>query len=138
MSTQSPQLQRVLSKLSDLSAEWEGLDVVVLFGSVASDSARADSDLDVAVQAKRPIMVEQRIHLISQLAEAFGRPVDLVDLREVGQPLLGEIVEKGIVVKGGVDALGALMMRSIMMQEDFVPYQKRILAGRRKSWLERS
>lgn len=136
MSTQSPNLQYVLSELSSLLVDWDELDVVVLFGSVASDSALPDSDLDVAVQAKRPITVEQRIRLISQLAEAFGRPVDVVDLREIGQPLLGEIVAKGIMVKGGVDGLGGIMMRSIMMQEDFVPYQKLILAGRRKLWLE--
>lgn len=75
------------------------LTAAIVFGSVARGSASAESDLDLAVVAEHELSAGQRSHLIEQLAEVTGRPVDLVDLRRVGEPLLGEILRDGMRVR---------------------------------------
>ncbi len=106
-----------------------------VFGSMARGTETPDSDLDLAVQADRPLTTDQRIAITEALALAFNRPIDLIDLRTVGQPLLYQIISGGIQVVGARHLWGDLMYRSIMENEDFVPYQKRILEGRRRAWM---
>jgi len=108
----------------------------VLFGSLAAGRATANSDLDLGVQLPKIISTPQKMNLMSDLATQTVRPIDLVDLRDVGQPLLGENVEKGIMIRGGTEAKGDLLFKSIMLQEDFAGYQQRILQERRKAWIE--
>ena len=49
--------------------------------------------------------------LIGDLAEALGRPVDLIDLRSVGEPLLGQILAHGVRLRGSASAQAALVNR---------------------------
>ncbi|GGX60111.1 type VII toxin-antitoxin system MntA family adenylyltransferase antitoxin [Saccharospirillum salsuginis] len=125
-----------LVRLKAELAEWPNLQMALLFGSVARNQATADSDLDLAVQMHKPLTAEQKIALITHLAEVFGRPVDVIDLREAGQPLLSEIVSTGVLVHGSSKEKGDLLFRSIMDQEDFGANQQRILRGRQKQWIE--
>ena len=111
------------------------LRLIVLFGSLARGSETPDSDLDVAVQADAPLTVEQKMRMTETLALAFNRPVDLIDLKSVGQPLLSEIIAEGKRLKGSNEDWAKLVFRNIMDNEDFVPLQKRILSERRKAWL---
>jgi len=60
-----------------------GLELAFVFWSVATGTARDDRDLDIAVQAAQPLSSSQKMALIGDLAEAMGRPVDLIDLRTV-------------------------------------------------------
>ncbi|WP_347331373.1 type VII toxin-antitoxin system MntA family adenylyltransferase antitoxin [Marinimicrobium locisalis] len=126
-----------VTRLREALSRWPELQVAVLFGSLAHGQGHRDSDLDVAVQLSQPLSSDQKMALIDHLAGVFGRPIDVIDLREVGQPLLNEIVSKGVMVKGGAAEKGDLLFKSIMMQEDFGHYQQRILEGRRNRWIER-
>ena len=109
--------------------------LVIVFGSCATGSAKADSDLDLAVDAGAPLTLAQKIAMIDALAGATGRPIDLVDLRTCGEPLLGEILDHGRLVSGGTDMLADLMVRHIVAHSDFVPCRDRILAARRHAWI---
>lgn len=128
--------QPLIEQLTQIVEKRPEIQVAILFGSLAEGQGRPDSDLDLAIQMAKPISVEQKINLIGELATLFGRPVDLVDLRDIGQPLLGEILAKGTLIQGSAAQKGDLVFRSIMLQEDFAPYQKRILEERRKAWIE--
>ena len=125
-------------KISELLADFPHIQLAVLFGSMARDTAKADSDIDVAVQANRELSADERIVLVEALALAFNRPVDLIDLRTAGQPLLDQIVRTGIPVVGTQTLWGELIYRNIMDNEDFVPYQQRILSERRNAWINNS
>ena len=107
----------------------------VLFGSVANGSARPDSDLDLAVSAGRPLDAEEKQILIGELAEATGRPIDLIDLETVGEPQLGQILSHGKRVLSNDDAYADLLLRHLYAQADFVPYRDRILRERREAWI---
>lgn len=72
--------------------------------------------------------------LIDALGRAFGRPVDLVDLRGVGEPPLGAILGEGRRIVGDSTAWGDLLSRHLVNQADFVPLQNMILRRRLQSW----
>lgn len=109
--------------------------LAVLFGSLARNGASADSDLDLAVSADGPLDVNDRMRLIMDLAEAIGRPVDLVDFFTVGEPLLGQIIAGGRMILGNDSRYAALLSQHLVNQADFMPYQTRILRERRLAWI---
>jgi len=108
---------------------------VILFGSIATGKAHADSDLDLAVDAGRPLTSSEKMQLISQLAISLGRPVDLVDIKTVGEPLLGQILQYGKRIMGSDTEYARLISRHVFDQADFMPYRNRILAERRQAWI---
>jgi len=111
--------------------------LAILFGSLAKGTARCESDLDLAVGADHPLDADETMELISDLAEALGRPVDLIDLSTVGEPLLGQIIAGGRRVVGSNTLYAGLLLKHLYNQEDFVPYQRRILKERREAWIGR-
>jgi predicted nucleotidyltransferase len=112
-----------------------GLRLALLFGSCALGKERPDSDVDVAVDMGGVMAVEQHLSLISDLALATGRAVDLIDLRTVGEPLLGQILQSGRRIGGEHAVHAQYITRHVMDVEDFVPYQERILRERRQAWI---
>lgn len=113
------------------------IDLAVLFGSLAAGTARSDSDVDLAVAAAAPLSYEARMALIGDLAEQLGRPVDLIDLATVGEPLLGQILSRGRRLLGSDERYARLMARHLFDNADFTPYRNRILAERRQAWIGR-
>jgi uncharacterized protein len=131
-----PPLSDELLPLRDLLAQEPDVRLAYVFGSVARGTAGPESDLDVAVEVGRALGVERKMALIRRLAEASGRPVDLVDLWDVGEPLRGEILQ-GKRLVGSVDAHAQQIFRHLCDKEDFLPLRNRILEERRKAWLGR-
>ena len=123
------------NQLREVLAGFPGLILALVFGSVAKGLQRIDSDLDIAVVAKQALTVDEKIVIISALAEKTGRPVDLVDLKVVGEPLLGQIVQHGRRLLGSDGEYGRLISRHLFEQADFMPYRNRILAERRAAWI---
>jgi len=111
------------------------IELAVLFGSLAAGKARPDSDLDLAVAATTPLTSAARMALIADLAEHYGRPVDLIDLSRVGEPLLGQILVHGKRLLGGDERYARLLRRHLFDNADFTPYRNRILAERRQAWI---
>lgn len=72
---------------------------------------------------------------MNMLAERTGRPVDLVDLHTVGDPLLGQILRHGKRLLGGGTCHASLIHRDLFDQADYLPYRTRILAERRRAWI---
>jgi predicted nucleotidyltransferase len=73
---------------------------VYAFGSQVAGTARADSDLDLAVllHPGRRLSVEQKMDLTERLGAAVGRDVDLIILNEARLPLQFEIIRSGHVL----------------------------------------
>jgi predicted nucleotidyltransferase len=84
-----------ISELRAVLSAFPRIELVIVFGSVARGRERPDSDVDIAVAARRALSVEQKIALIEAMAERTGRPIDLIDLRTIGEPLLGQILRHG-------------------------------------------
>ena len=116
-------------------ARFPTVELALVFGSVANGRQRPDSDLDIAIAAKHRLTVDEKMDIIACLAEATGRPIDLVDLRQAGEPLLGQILTHGWRLMGSDLAHALWITRHVLNQADFVPYRDRILAERRAAWI---
>lgn len=66
-----------------------------VFGSFGTPGFREESDLDLAVDFGRPLASKERFDLASRLAEAAGRPVDLVDLRNADPIIAMQVLKTG-------------------------------------------
>lgn len=127
--------QNLLDSMQSVFNRHPDLRMAVLFGSLAAGRGHPDSDIDLAVDAGRALSAAERMHLIGEVAEATGRPVDLIDLHVVGEPLLGQILKWGRRIFGSNAAYAELIKRHVFAEADFMPYQRRILAERRRAWI---
>jgi hypothetical protein len=67
-----------------------------------------------------------------------GRPIDLVDIHAIGEPLLGQILKHGKRILGSDTHYANLIRRHLFDVADFLPYRNRILAERRQAWIGKS
>lgn len=75
-------VREYLSPAADLIRVWvPELVAVYLFGSVARGDQMADSDIDFAYLASRPLALKVRWDLQQEIAVRLHREVDLIDLR---------------------------------------------------------
>ncbi len=122
-------------RIRQVFGQYPFIRLVMLFGSLAKGSARPESDIDLAVVSDQPFGIDEKMALISDLAQKFGRPVDLVDLSTAGEPLLGQILASGIMILGDHSRYAHLLTRHLFNQADFMPYRSRILRERRQAWI---
>ena len=79
----------------------EAIVCVYLFGSTARGTARAGSDLDVAVLLGReppPTLAGSGARLAGELERHLGRPVDLVLLNRAPVDLIHRVLRDGVIV----------------------------------------
>lgn len=71
--------EEALSRLRATRPQWERLGVahLAIFGSVARDGARADSDVDVLVEFSAPAGLFELFRLRRELERLLGTHVDL-------------------------------------------------------------
>jgi predicted nucleotidyltransferase len=129
---QDPTLKQAI--LAALSVQ-PGINLAILFGSLVTGEGRLESDLDLAVDAGRRLTASEKIELITELAVRIGRPIDLVDIQAVGEPLLGQILRHGKRILGSDMNYANLITKHIFNQADLMPYRNRILAERRRAWI---
>jgi uncharacterized protein len=110
--------------------------LAIVFGSMAKDRARNDSDLDIAVATATPLTAQTHIAIIEDLALAVGRPVDLIDLDQTHNPLLRQIFTNGRrVLCHDRTRYAELILRMVYEEADVMPYYRRILSERRRAWI---
>lgn len=122
----------------DLANSFSGAKLLLMFGSVAKGSEAFDSDIDLAVLMDHELSPAEKLDLIEAVGLQTGRSVDLVDLKNVGQPLLSQIIQSNKRLIGTDEEYARLMMRNVCDNEDFVPLQRRLLKERRQRWIEKS
>lgn len=122
---------------SKLLLRFPDIRLLIVFGSVAKGSATPASDIDIAIDLGTPMTADDKFQMISEIAVLTGRPVDLIDLKMVGQPLLGQILKYGKRLLGSDNDYAQLVMRNIFDHEDFVPLQNRLQRERREAWINK-
>lgn len=132
---QTSQISGIDAALQAVLTRFPALLLALVFGSAAQGKQRTDSDLDIAVAARQALTADEKMDIIAALAERTGRPVDLIDLKVVAEPLLGQIVRHGRRLLGSDGAYGQLISQHLFLQADFMPYRNRILAERRAAWI---
>ena len=123
-------------KIEHVVARHPSVVLAILFGSMAKDRARNDSDLDIAVAFSTPMTTQTYIAIVEDLALALGRPVDLIDLDQTHNPLLRQILTKGRrVLCHDRTRYAELILRMVYEEADVMPYYRRILSERRQAWI---
>ena len=124
--------QRLFKK--NTSAFFCNINIAIIFGSVAKNQATDQSDFDIAINSQTLLNVEDKIETISALVLVTGRPIDLVDLHNVGEPLLGQILQHGKWLIGTDVQKATLLSLHLIDDADFSPYRARMLAERQYAW----
>jgi predicted nucleotidyltransferase len=75
-----------------------GLEALWVFGSVARDAPRCDSDVDLGALFRETPDPESLLGARADIAAAVGREVDLVDLEAVSPILAFEVVRNGQLI----------------------------------------
>lgn len=111
------------------AAATPGLELAIIFGSMARGKAGPASDLDVAVLGQ-----VDAFELAGRLSLATGREIDVVDLASAPIPLLDAIIRDGIVAferERGVE--GRFRARALTTLETDRPWYERM----QNAWLRR-
>ncbi|WP_321532024.1 nucleotidyltransferase domain-containing protein [uncultured Desulfuromonas sp.] len=135
MAQQLDSMEIFKQTVSALNKE-QGLKLAILYGSAATGTMRANSDVDLAVLYGHALDAEQKMRLKDELERTFMRSVDLVDLSNLSGTILKQILCKGkVVIKNDSPALAMLLQRMIYNQADMMPYVTRTLMERQQRFL---
>ena len=82
----------ILRNQKPILQELFGVSRVGIFGSVARDEAKDDSDVDIVVDMTPDLFL--MVHVKELLEEAFHTPVDVIRYREQINPLLKKRIDR--------------------------------------------
>jgi uncharacterized protein len=107
------------------------LRLAIVYGSMATEKCRPDSDVDLGVLFGQPMTAQQKMDLAGRLEQAMLRGVDLVDLSTACATLLRQILRKGrVLVQRDPGAMAGLVRTMVYHEADMMPYVRRTLIER--------
>ena len=125
-----------LNSVRDVLLRQPDIELACVFGSFAEGRQTPTSDIDVAVAAREPIDSQRRLALNDAIANAAGRPVDLVDLQRAGPLVLTQALTRGKhIVKRDSGVLARLLVKMWYLNADLMPLVRMIQDTRRKRFL---
>ena len=106
-------LEKLADRLRSLGARY-----ATVFGSVAANQARPDSDIDVAVLARGPLRTADRERFMTAIAESTGRSVDLIDLSTARGLVLDRALGGREIVCDSTATRSELIVRKLRAADD--------------------
>ncbi|HDX9707900.1 TPA: nucleotidyltransferase domain-containing protein [Bacillus thuringiensis] len=89
---------------------------IIVFGSVAEDRGREDSDIDIAYLSDLTVGNYERFLLAQELADIINRDVDLVDLSKASTVFQAQIIHTGKTIFCSDEGLKAIFtMKTLKM-----------------------
>ena len=120
-------------QLTGFLTRYPNLRLAMLFGSQATGQAVAGSDIDLGLLFDMPLTGSDKLRIIEAIGAEFGRPVDIVDLFYVPEPVTGQVF-KGKRLLGDDTVYAELLTKHLINTADFLPLRERILTERRTAW----
>jgi uncharacterized protein len=125
-------VERILSILK----RSDRIQIAFLFGSLARGAERPDSDVDIGIAGQSPLSAAEKLQLMDEFAVAFGRPIDLIDLRIASVPILRQVFTRGTCILKKDLGLYAFLLRKLWYdQADIMPNHDLILRHRRGKFM---
>ncbi len=81
--------------VATIQADVPACIAVYLFGSEASRQANPESDVDLAILARKTLNPVQTWELAQKLASVIGRDVDVLDLRSASTVMRMQVLSRG-------------------------------------------
>lgn len=124
-------------QLKDWLETAKEIELAILFGSYAKGTENSQSDIDLAIRlvSDAAMTATEKLNYLVSLEKLLKANVDVIDLKTVGQPLLSEILKHGLLLKGSKMQYAELALKNINTTQDFMPAIDRMMATRRKRWL---
>lgn len=89
-------LLNILQEFKKKHAEQYGILAIGVFGSVARDEVRENSDLDICVKTATPNPFTL-VHIKEEIEKRVRARVDIIRLREKMNPYLRERIERDVI-----------------------------------------
>lgn len=127
---------QLAAQLTRLLSRYPTIRLAILFGSQANPERQKhfDSDIDLAIMTDTPVSDCFKLQLIETISAELGCPVDIVNVNEAPEAILGEVF-KGQRLLGDDTTYAQLLTRHLLNTADFVPLRERILKERRDRWI---
>ena len=110
-------------------AELPSTQAVYLYGSMARNEGRADSDVDIAVVQMQPLDANTVMLLRSKLGVLLGRDIDMLDMRRASTEMAFQALAGSVCLFGGNDVDVAIYETSLMsMYSDLTIERRDILS----------
>lgn len=123
----------ILQLIPEMIAKFPSIQVMYLFGSQASETPKADSDVDIAVFTDGSETPTMDLELGVLLQQRLNRPVDVVIMQKVSPILQHEVLKKKIrIFEKAAGGRAFLENQSLRAYLDARHYQRK-RAFRRKS-----
>ncbi len=94
---QRDQVLSILAQHQDSLKQFR-IKSLAIFGSVARDEARPDSDIDILVEFEQPVTFDQYMELKFYLEDHLGTQVDLVSRRTLKPQIRSSVEQEAIPV----------------------------------------
>lgn len=108
-----------IDRITTVLDRWFGVDTLWLYGSQAEGTARADSDIDLAVLFRRRPQGLEIFDARTDLEEMLRRDVDLVDLDQAPPILAMQVLKHGrLLVDRNPSRRHDAFSRIVSMYED--------------------
>ena len=128
--------QQVQTAILHVLEAFPEIKIASVFGSAARGRLTSMSDIDVAVAAETKLPLATRLAMALQLSQALHREVDLIDLQDVTGEILQQSLCQGVkLLQKDAGLYARLIQRLWFDQADMMPYRRRILAERRRRFL---
>jgi uncharacterized protein len=129
-------MEKLLEPIRSILSQHQNIKLCILFGSMASERASADSDLDIAVAGSQPLSGDEYLELMAAFSSVTHHEIDLLDLTTATGEILKQALSKGVVLQNLDKSLYARhISRMLFNQADMMPYHNRILRERRERFL---
>ena len=122
-------------QIKELLQQYPAIELAILLGSAAKNQLSKSSDIDIAISTREPLTTILKREIIQTLGNHFGRPIDVINLREASPLLTAEILKSSKRLLGSDKTYGEFLSRHIMNYEDFAHLQKRLLKERHEQWI---
>ncbi|MBU0934474.1 MAG: nucleotidyltransferase domain-containing protein [Spirochaetes bacterium] len=130
--------EQILEKVREYFGQRPEVPLVLVFGSLAKAKFRPDSDVDIAIGAKRAFSPELLFAMNSDLALMLERPVDLVDLGNCGGLVAREALTQGFRIKFDRDLYVRYLNSMLVFVEDYLPLLRTMQDARIRSFTDGS
>jgi len=122
-----------IKKLKSWLEDNDDIELAILFGSYAKNMQTAKSDLDLAITlvSGQSVTAKQKLDYMVEISNFLLINIDLVDLKQAGQPLLSQIIKYGKQLKGNQTHYTEWVIKNINTTQDFLPYIERMMSERR-------
>lgn len=88
-------MKEIIEKIKQKILEEIDCEAIVLFGSYSRETARAESDIDIAFKSKTILSKKDIFQLKQELEDISGKDVDLINLDNIGDIFRYEILING-------------------------------------------